>query len=119
MLGLGRGAAQVFISHDQEEEAAAGGPEQPPGAPARRWLAWEEQRLLSNAPQAAAGLAAPDGALAPLLPSIMPAARPPIAGDPLQQQQPPQQPLTLVDLPLGADGRRPMLMYISRTNCGW
>ena len=121
VLGLGRGVAQVFMSRDQE--AAAAGPEQPPGVPAGRQLVWEQQWLLSNAPPAA-GHVAPDGTLPRVLPSIVVAVPPPpvvVAGGvgPLRPQQPQQQALELVNLPLEADGRRPMLMYISRTNCGW
>ena len=57
---------------------------------------WKQERMLSNAP--------PDDATNPPG-GVLPRSIPSIQG--------------LVELPLDPDGRRPLLMFVSRTNAEW
>jgi len=77
VLGLGYGAAQVFVADVNQS-------------------VWNQKRMLSNAP--------PDDAAVPLR-GVLPRSIPSVKG--------------LVELPLDHDGRRPMLMFVSRTNAEW
>lgn len=95
MIGLGFNAAQVFAARKLEHSALQ---------------VWQQDRMLSNAQPDL------DPDLGGLLPRIIPSAA---VFSPYVADNEDQYMTELVELPVGPNGRKPLLMFVSRTNCGW